>query len=535
MYRNYCILILVIVMAFSLVSCDKNNNGDDNNGSSLTITSTNPADGATGVSVNSNITITFSASMDAATAEQAFSVSPNVNGSFSWNGNSMVFDPSSALGWSVEYTVTVASSAQSAEDDSLGAAYSFTFTTQSNNSSNARAFPDTTDGIYIFSDQFTSNQTDAQWRFAAEHYAGCQKMTLSSVRKLRGYNPDFIVLHYRLAHGAGNHEIIKGDSWVYYWNDVNGHENWFIHMTRGDQSSARVRNSEWDWDYMDPSGSIDGAGDNGWKEYFVSATMEEMRATECDGVFADSCGLVFSLSSWPGWLSGTNQRTTWLPHVNTFMQYVMNRYKAEDEEFYFIPNAGSFVTGWDDITDFSICDGVMVEGFSEWGGGSLEGEYGDWVLQMNNILSLTTRDKIVIMQTYPDESDIRARMFALGCYLLVKGNYSYINMPAYGDLEVFWWPEYNIDLGAYTTSPPSDIGSLRLSDGLFRREYRNGWVYVNPTGSTVTRSLGGTFRMAVPSGGGYVPTNGSEPGSLNYNNVTSITLNPGEAAILLKN
>ena len=51
----------------------------------------------------------------------------------------------------------------------------------------------------------------------------------------------------------------------------------------------------------------------------------------------------------------------------------MNMYKAEEEDFYFIPNAGAFVTGWDDVTDFSLVDGVMVEGFSEWGGGQVTG------------------------------------------------------------------------------------------------------------------------------------------------------------------
>jgi hypothetical protein len=528
--RKLSHFIIVVIIVFCMISCDSDSNGS----SRPTVSSTSPSSGATGVDVSDSISITFSTQMDQTSSEAAFSISPQVNGAFEWSGNTMTFNPTGNLSYSTEYTVSIDSGAASSEGMEMNSDYSFVFTTESKDGDDAREFPRTENGIYIFSDQFSSNLSEAQWQFAAQNYVGCQKMTLSSVRKLRSYNSNFIVLHYRLAHGAGNHQIIKGNSWVYYWDDVNPHENWFVHMVRGDYSSGRVHNADWDWYYTDPSGDIEGAGDDGWKEYFVSATIEEMRATECDGVFADSCGLPFSLTQWPDWLWGTNPRTTWLPHVNTFMQYVMNRYKREAESFYFIPNAAALVTSWDDVTDFSIADGVMCEGFSEWGGGPLQGGYSDWALQMNSTLSLTVKNKVIIMQTYPDANDIRARMFALGCYLLVKGKYSYINMPAGGETELFWWPEYGIDLGGYSEDPPANINSLQTADGIYRRDYQRGFVLVNPTGSTVTLSLGATYRRAVPSGGGYVPTNGAKPGSLSYQSVTSVTLAPGEAAILLQ-
>jgi hypothetical protein len=45
--------------------------------------------------------------------------------------------------------------------------------------------------------------TEEQYQFAATHYAGTQKMTLTDVRHLRQTNPDFIVLQYRLGWGLG--------------------------------------------------------------------------------------------------------------------------------------------------------------------------------------------------------------------------------------------------------------------------------------------------------------------------------------------
>jgi len=42
-------------------------------------------------------------------------------------------------------------------------------------SENRRAFPDTTDGIHVFNDQLaTWSMTEAQFQFAATHYAGSQ-------------------------------------------------------------------------------------------------------------------------------------------------------------------------------------------------------------------------------------------------------------------------------------------------------------------------------------------------------------------------
>lgn len=537
MFKKCVFLSLLLMLSLMLTQCDKDNNNNDNdnsnNNNTPTIQSTSPTNGATGVSVNTAVSITFSTDMNHSSVESAFSISPSASGIFSWNGNTITFTPSAALNVGVLYTVTILSSASSSGGTALATNYIFSFTTATG-STRTRSFPDTAGSILIFADQLPDSMTDAQYSFAAQHYAGCMKMRLSMTRILRTYNPNFIMLHYRLAHGAGTQNIIIGDEWSSYWNDVNGHENWFIHMTRGNSASGRVRNGEWDWDYTDPSGGIEGAGSNGWKEYFVSATVNEMRAGECDGTFGDSCGLPFSLASWPDWLNGTNPLTTWCPHVNTFIQYVTSSYAAQAERFYFIPNAGALVTSWDNVTDFSLADGVMVEGFSEWGDPPLEGELGDFQLQMDRILALERANKIVIMQTYPDMNDMRARMFAVGCYLLIKGHYSYINLVGNGDMAVFWFPEYDVDLGTFINEPPEDIESLRTSDGIYRRDYSNGFVLVNPTAGTVTVNLGGTYRQVTANGGGYVPDNGVPTGNLFYVDVTSVTLAPGEAAILLR-
>jgi hypothetical protein len=68
---------------------------------------------------------------------------------------------------------------------------------------------------------------------------------------------------------------------------------------------------------------------------------------------------------------------------------------------------------------------------------------------------------------------------------------------------------------------------------MYIRHYAHGMVLVNPTTSTRTINLFNTHYRAVPSGGGGVPPSGAAPGSLSYMPVTSITLEPHQAAIVL--
>jgi hypothetical protein len=92
-------------------------------------------------------------------------------------------------------------------------------------------FPDTTEGIHVFNDQVDVHHlSDAQVQFAAGHYDGAQKLTLAGTRRLRAFNPDFTVLHYRLGLGLGYRvadenchpggeyiAYIDGDNWVQEW------------------------------------------------------------------------------------------------------------------------------------------------------------------------------------------------------------------------------------------------------------------------------------------------------------------------------
>ncbi|MCX6355015.1 MAG: putative glycoside hydrolase [Candidatus Aureabacteria bacterium] len=389
-----------------------------------------------------------------------------------------------------------------------------------------RTFPGTRDGIRLFSDQLQGDMSAQQYSFAANAYAGCQKMLLDDVRNLRSYNQNFIVLHYQLGCSNGPEPFIDGNEWNSDWSAVTAHEDWFMH-----QGGSRLLMPAWNWYLMD-------IGNINYRAYWVNSCIQRMRDTECDGVFADS----FTLDGYFGqltpdhpWFTDTDQCLAhWVPALGSYAHYLHAALNAE--KFYFLPNLGGLVTGWDTTDYASLSDGGMVEGFGAWGNDSYF-EIPDWQLQMNRILALAGTDRIIICQSYTSDSNLRERMFLTGCYLLVKGDHTYFNMigSEHGE-ELIYYPEYEIAVGSYDGTIPVLINDLYDERaGCYRRNYSNGIVLVNP-GNTeiIVTDLGAAYNLASATGGGSVDENGGYDGALAYQAVTGVTLPPHGAAILLR-
>ena len=98
------------------------------------VTSTSPANGSTGVPVTTSITVVFSEPMDTASAEAAFSITPSVTGSFSWNPDhtAITFTPSTSLDYGVNYTVTISTLACDLAGNNMTSPYTFWFVTEFN-------------------------------------------------------------------------------------------------------------------------------------------------------------------------------------------------------------------------------------------------------------------------------------------------------------------------------------------------------------------------------------------------------------------
>lgn len=347
-----------------------------------------------------------------------------------------------------------------------------------------RPIPDTSSAIHVWDDQLPDSLTDAQIRFVATHVDGTQKVSLQTARRLRAINPGFLVLHYRLGIGDGPVPFRIGNAWASDYGSVTHHDAWFWHL-----AGRRVLNTQSGWYVMNP--------DSGWRSYWASRVLHEASLLGDDGVFADSLSV-------PQYLGPDNfsppfrffvGEPAWTARIDRFMRYEESRLRGR---LWLIPNAGSWITTRD-RTDYSIPDGVMIEGFAE---GQPPNYYaaGDWQLEMNRVLGLVHRGKVILAQSYLDPSDLTARAFVLGSYLLVKGAHTFINMWIGGEAQ--WFPEYGVDLGPAMAPPPANIDALRQPNGLYVRAYARGGVAVNPDTTLRRITFRNPVRLVRPYGGG---------------------------------
>jgi hypothetical protein len=416
-------------------------------------------------------------------------------------------------------------------------------------------FPSTTNGIAIFEDQLPDDMSDAMVQFLATHIDGTQKELLDQTDQFRAINPNFTVLQYQLGTGNSPYDYIINDQWSSDWDYVSQQSSWFAHQSYSgepqsptDLASGLVGNSS-GWEQSDISNPA-------WQQYTLNQVLQNIAATGSNGWFADSftygiggAGYDGTIptryqgtnaanpSDWPGGVDWTTQLGNWAQTIETaFGQYNV----ANGTDYQFIPNLDARVTSWepnwyDNPNGVPFIDGAFLEGFGEWT------DTYDWTLSMNRGLNFTDNGKIVIMQPYPSASPSSAAGqqqvdFFLGTYLLLKGDQTYLNIDYGGGAQ--YYPEYQLNLGAPTTPLPSNVSSY-LWNGVYRRDFQNGFVLVNPGSTTYTLNLGGEYQQVIASGGGtlsdsQIGANGNYiGGSLAYKDASSITLAGGSAVIFL--
>ena len=402
-----------------------------------------------------------------------------------------------------------------------------------------RQFPDTSDGIYIFVDQLGS-LSGSQRAFAATHYVGTQKQTSGLIDAIRFFNPNFIMIQYRLGVRESGHSgnYIHHNTWSNDWANIDAHDEWFVpHWDTNPDPRVYQLYAGWLKEYcMDVSGEIVGGIGTptpyGWKEYWVGSVIHDIDDSHADGVFADSTHLPYAVPS-DQYASpiGSPPHTAYIYHMEKYYDYVYQQFTLANK--YFIPNVGHLITTVDTTNGYyEDVHGVMVEGFA-----TTWTAY-DWRLQQNRTLRLLRNDKIYIAQNGPSgPTDISGRLWYMSNFLLLKHDRSYVNMLGAGT-QMHWWPEYDLELGLQLNpSVANDVSALRDVSGIYYRWYEHALVLVNPTTSTRNFTLDGDydFRLVTPWGGGQVGGAGiPAPGGLNLSNVSgSLSMGSWSGAILL--
>lgn len=388
-----------------------------------------------------------------------------------------------------------------------------------------RPFPDTTSKISILTDQLP-NLTTAQRQFVVNHYVGTEKQTLSQSQPLRALSPNFLVLHYHLSMWQSAPSvpfIIDGVNWSNDFPTVTTHEEWFWHNT----SNQRLASTADQKLLMNIANAE-------FQDYWATSLENQVAAGDYDGIFFDSASpalLQGEVGGQDSRLAGTGARYSTIAEIGnqTFIAAWEGWMSALDARLAakgipLIPNTSAFVTSWDN-TNYELTAGAFVEGFADpsWA-------TSDWQASTNELLSMAAKHKIVILQNYLGSTgDVARRLYYLGNYLLVKGDRTYLEYFAGGPLE--WYPEWSLDLGSPTTTGTT-VSDLSQS-GVYRRDFAGGAVLVNPTGAAVSVTLGKTMKQVVPTGGGAVDAQGSEPGTFSTTSVTGVTVAAHGAEILL--
>jgi hypothetical protein len=137
---GYLITGLLILSILGIFGCGGGGGGGKGNGgenSELSVVSTNPGSGATGVAVGTHVTVTFNSNVDSSTlTSSTFTLTgPDgpIAGSVSYNSISKTgtFTPSYSLPPLTQYTATVTTGVENADSNALSSPYSWSFTTVS--------------------------------------------------------------------------------------------------------------------------------------------------------------------------------------------------------------------------------------------------------------------------------------------------------------------------------------------------------------------------------------------------------------------
>jgi len=423
----------------------------------------------------------------------------------------------------------------------------------------AHPLPSSRRYVMVWKDQLadaTQSISDAQKDFIVTHYVGTQKIFKRQIDEYRERNPNFLMLVYHLAYGLNGSDqsspvgnITGPDTYGQEDDDtftpyVAAHsltrENAYQHTSMPGSSSNRV-------EYPDPYWLMD-LGSDEWRSYLYDTLVEWQgyASDQADGVFLDVAFFPwysYTPDAWwaepAGGSSRADLRDFWNPLAKSYYQGMRDAFAKSDAHarYLVIPNTDALIDGTDEPEFLEGADGVFTENWQ-----SVLSGPGDWNLSARRIAKYaTSAGKVWMTDITEAGTDLTSaeRELLIGTYLLLRNGTSYV---MFGNSDITWYPEYELDLGAYDDEPPADLEALRVAGdggsqgGLYLRSHASGLVLVNSSAETLSTTLTKGFRLATFSGGGDVDADGTLPSfTLDYDTVVpagSFSLEGRSVAVL---
>jgi len=149
--------------------------------------------------------------------------------------------------------------------------------------------------------------------------------------------------------------------------------------------------------------------------------------------------------------------------------------------------------------------------------------WGGWTQMMSRYLGVTANlapPQVAVFSACGGASDYVMLRYSLASALMGNGYFAYNGNGSYSSAS--WYDEFNVNLGA--ALQPAVTAAYR--NGVYRRDFQNGIVLVNPRGNgTQTVTLGGTFHKILGT---------QDPATNNGQAVTSVTLNAADGILLTR-
>jgi hypothetical protein len=407
----------------------------------------------------------------------------------------------------------------------------------------AHPLPSSRRYVLVWKDQLadaTQSISDEQKDFIVTHYVGTQKLFKHQIDEYRERNPNFLMLVYHLAYGLNGSDqtnpvgnITGPDTYGQEDEDnftpyVAAHtltrENAYQHSSSPGSTSNRVA-------YPDPYWLMDLASDE-WRSYVYDTLVQWQgyASDRADGVFLDVAFFPwysYTPDAWWAEPAGDSSRSAlrdfWNPLATSYYTGMRAAFaeNGEHPRYLVIPNTDALVDGTDEPEFLEGTDGVFTENWQA----ILSGP-GDWNLSARRIAKYATSTGKVWMTDVTEagtDLTLAERELLIGTYLLLRNGTSYV---MFGNSDITWYPEYELDLGAYDDEPPAELEELRVAGdggsqgGLYLRSHARGLVLVNSSDETLSTTLPQEMRRATFSGGGPVNAAGELPSfTLDYDTV----------------
>jgi Hypothetical glycosyl hydrolase family 15 len=348
----------------------------------------------------------------------------------------------------------------------------------------------------------------------------------TAVSKIKAINPNALVFVYTNVNQLRADQALGTASWGTYRAQVNNNKWWLysdksltqqVNSGFGDANNFAINHTLFTPKDSQGNTAID------WMTRFYVNTYAAP-APALDGFFLDN---VF----WRPYIDGDWNRDGVVdsqtnPTVQSWFRQGYARYfsllKTLMPGKYQLGNIGDWGAPQSTLTEYQgLTNGGVLEGYigKSW---SVE-TWGGWaatLAQYRKVMSAVAAPKLVLFNQWGSSTDYQGMRYGLGTCLLDDGYYSFTDTAKqyYG---VVWFDELDHSLGNGQTKP-----TAAWQKGVWRRDFDNGIVLVNPKGN-------GAQTVTLETS--YIKIKGTQdPGTNNGQTVTTVTLKDRDGIILLR-